>query len=76
MGWGWGVPAPRGRCDMTNKLQADNVSKTYWSLLCRLGLPSVLPRRGRLPRLLWEPTGGPTSPWTELQAQQAISYAA
>lgn len=31
---------------MTNKLQADNVSKTYWSLLCRLGLPSVPPRRG------------------------------
>lgn len=31
---------------MTNKPQADNVSKTYWSLLCRLGLPSVPHRRG------------------------------
>lgn len=29
---------------MTNKLQADNVSKTYWSLLCHLGLPSVPPQ--------------------------------
>lgn len=31
---------------MTNKLQTDSVSKTYWSLLCHLGLPSVPPQRG------------------------------
>lgn len=48
-----GVPDPRGCCDMTNKLQADNVSKTYWSLLCCLGLPSVPPQRQR-----WENAAG------------------
>lgn len=58
---------------MTNKLQADNVSKTYWSLLCCLGLPSVPPQRQR-----WENAagavagGGSTRPREALQAQQAI----
>lgn len=38
------VHAPRR--DMTNKLRADSVSKTYWSLLCRVGSPSAPPQRG------------------------------
>lgn len=71
-----GVPDPGDCCDMTNKLQADNVSKTYWSLLCRLDLPSVPPRGGLASQAAWGPGGRSTGPRTDLQAQPAISLAA
>lgn len=57
---------------MTNKLQADSVSKAYWSLLCLSGLPSAAVK-GAAPRLLWKQAGASTRPWTDLQAQPATS---